>query len=77
MRSPKPSKAPFSSMNLNPADSNETVLKRDLLRMKSVLEPAPSWGNRTRVHSPQAVLKHWILDGRYSRCNDGEQRGVI
>ena len=77
MRSPKPAKAPFSSMNLNPADSNETVLKRDLLRMKSVLESAPSLGNRTRVHSPRAILKRWILDGRYSRCNDGEQRGVI
>ena len=28
---------------------NETVLKRDLLGMKSVLECAPSWGNRTRA----------------------------
>jgi hypothetical protein len=44
---------------------NETVLKRDLLCMKSVLESAPSWGNRTRVHSaggfPEAVDSRWPL----------------
>ena len=47
---------------------NETVLKRDLLGMKSVPESAPSWGNRTARTWPDGltILKHWILDSRYS-----------